>query len=124
MARLNHARRIAGLHPREAKTDARAADTTRTTPHTLRSTELDDETAAEFHMTVGFHHELTAEVIWVATRLRGLLSHIPPHVGRALRPYIQTPKAIRKASSRRRLVTLLRPKNPRMVLVPMRLTIG
>ena len=41
-------RRIADLHPGQAKTDARdaaiAAEAARSMPHTLRSVELDDET--------------------------------------------------------------------------------
>jgi hypothetical protein len=65
------------------------------------------------------------EVTRLANRLRGLLTQIHPHLERVLGPRIQhpavltlleqfgSPKAIRKAG-RRRLITLLRPKTPRM----------
>lgn len=122
-------RRIADLYPGEGKTDARdaaiIADAARTMPHTLRSIELDDETIAELHIIVGFDDDLAGEVTRVANRLRGLLTQIHPHLERVLGPRIQhpavltlleqfgSPKAIRKAG-RRRLITLLRPKAPRM----------
>jgi transposase len=122
-------RRIADLYPGEGKTDARdaaiIADAARTMPHTLRSIELEDETIAELHMIVGFDDDLAGEVTRVANRLRGLLTQIHPHLERVLGPRIQhpavltlleqfgSPKAIRKAG-RRRLITLLRPKAPRM----------
>ncbi|MBK3573462.1 IS110 family transposase [Streptomyces sp. MBT65] len=122
-------RRIADLYPGEGKTDARdaaiIADAARTMPHTLRSIELTDETTAELHMIVGFDDDLAGEVTRVANRLRGLLTQIHPHLERVLGPRIQhpavltlleqfgSPKAIRKAG-RRRLITLLRPKAPRM----------
>ena len=122
-------RRIADLYPGEGKTDARdaaiIADAARTMPHTLRSIELTDETIAELHMIVGFDDDLAGEVTRVANRLRGLLTQIHPHLERILGPRIQhpavltlleqfgSPGAIRKAG-RRRLITLLRPKAPRM----------
>lgn len=121
--------RIADLYPGEGKTDARdaaiIADAARTMPHTLRSIELTDETIAELHMIVGFDDDLAGEVTRVANRLRGLPTKIHPHLERVLGPRIQhpamltlleqfgSPKAIRKAG-RRRLITLLRPKAPRM----------
>lgn len=64
-------------------------------PHTLRSIDLEDETIAELEMIVGFDDDLTGEATRVANRLHGLLTQI------------------RKAG-RRRLVTLIRPKAPRM----------
>lgn len=122
-------RRIADLYPGEGKTDARdaaiIADAARTMPHTLRSIELDDETVAELHMIVGFDDDLAGEVTRVANRLRGLLTQIHPSLERVLGPRIQhpavlwllerfgSPKAIRKAG-RRQLITVLRPKAPRM----------
>ncbi|MBL1102071.1 IS110 family transposase [Streptomyces sp. 205] len=122
-------RRIADLYPGQGKTDARdeaiIADAARTMLHTLRSTELDDETIAELHMIVGFGDDFAGEVTRVANRLRGLLTQIHPHLERVLGPRIQhpavltllerfgSPKAIRTAG-RRRLVTLLRPKALRM----------
>ncbi|MFD0440956.1 IS110 family RNA-guided transposase [Streptomyces chartreusis] len=108
-----------------ARDAAIIADAARTMPHTLRSIELDDETIAELHMIVGFDDDLAGEVTRVANRLRSLLTEIHPHLERILGPRVQhpavltlleqfgSPKAIRKAG-RRRLVTLLRPKAPRM----------
>ncbi|MFF0078705.1 IS110 family transposase [Streptomyces canus] len=122
-------RRIADLYPGEAKTDARdafiIADAARAMPHTLRAIELEDETVAELEMIVGFDDDLAGEVTRVANRLRGLLTQIHPHLERVVGPRIQhpavltllerfgSPAQIRKAG-RRRLVTLIRPKAPRM----------
>ncbi|MFG2943579.1 IS110 family transposase [Streptomyces sp. NPDC048282] len=122
-------RRIADLYPGEAKTDARdafiIADAARAMPHTLRTVELTDETVAELEMIVGFDDDLAGEVTRIANRLRGLLTQIHPHLERVVGPRIQhpavltllerfgSPAQIRKAG-RRRLVTLIRPKAPRM----------
>lgn len=122
-------RRIADLYPGEAKTDARdafvIADAARVMPHTLRSIELEDETIAELEMLVGFDDDLAGEATRISNRLRGLLTQIHPHLERVLGPRIQhpavltllerfgSPAQIRKAG-RRRLVTLMRPKAPRM----------
>ncbi len=50
-------RRLADLHPGNAKTDARdayiIADAARTLPHTLRQVDLDDEQLAELEVLVG-----------------------------------------------------------------------
>ncbi|MEU0308001.1 MULTISPECIES: IS110 family transposase [Streptomyces] len=121
--------RIADLYPGEAKTDARdafiIADTARAMPHTLRSVDLEDETIAELEMIVGFDDDLTGEATRVANRLHGLLTQIHPSLERVLGPRLQhpavltmlerfgSPAQMRKAG-RRRLVTLLRPKAPRM----------
>ncbi|MFI6527677.1 IS110 family RNA-guided transposase [Streptomyces uncialis] len=122
-------RRIADLYPGEAKTDARdafiIADAARAMPHTLRAIDLEDETVAELEMIVGFDDDLAGEVTRVGNRLRGLLTQIHPHLERVIGPRIQhpavltllerfgSPARIRKAG-RRRLVTLIRPKAPRM----------
>ncbi|MEU9101748.1 IS110 family transposase [Streptomyces sp. NPDC048361] len=122
-------RRIADLYPGEAKTDARdafiIADAARAMPHTLRSLELDDETVAELEMIVGFDDDLAAEATRLSNRLRGLFTQVHPHLERVLGPRMQhpavlkllsqygSPAQIRKAG-RRRLVTLIRPKAPRM----------
>lgn len=122
-------RRIADLYPGEAKTDARdafiIADASRTTPHTLRAIDVEDETLAELEMIVGFDDDLAGEATRVANRLHGLLTQIHPSLERVLGPRRQhpgvlallerfgSPSQIRKAG-RRRLVTLLRPKAPRM----------
>ncbi|MFI2380599.1 IS110 family transposase [Streptomyces sp. NPDC018964] len=122
-------RRIADLYPGEAKTDARdafvIADAARVMPHTLRSVELGDETIAELEMIVGFDDDLAGEATRISNRLRGLLTQIHPSLERVLGPRVQhpavlklldqfgSPAQIRKAG-RRRLVTLIRPKAPRM----------
>lgn len=94
-------------------------------PHTLRAINGEDETIAELEMIVGFDDDLAGEVTRVANRLHGLLTQIHPSLERVLGPRLQhpailtllerigSPAQIRKAG-RRRLVTLLRPKAPRM----------
>ncbi|MGA5799371.1 IS110 family transposase [Streptomyces cellulosae] len=122
-------RRIADLYPGESKTDARdaaiIADAARTMPHTLRDLAPDDETVAELNMLVGFDDDLAGEVTRIKNRLRGLLTQIHPSLERVLGPRLDhpavlvllerhgSPAQLRKAG-RRRLVTLLRPKAPRM----------
>ncbi|MEU7306190.1 IS110 family transposase [Streptomyces sp. NPDC007206] len=122
-------RRIADLYPGESKTDARdaaiIADAARTMPHTLRDLAPDDETVAELNMLVGFDDDLAGEVTRIKNRLRGLLTQIHPSLERVLGPRLDhpavlvllerhgSPAHLRKAG-RRRLVTLLRPKAPRM----------
>ena len=55
-------RRIADLHPGEAKTDARdagiIAEAARTMPHTLRSIRVADESVAELSMLCGYDDDL------------------------------------------------------------------
>lgn len=94
-------------------------------PYTLRSVDLEDETIAELEMIIGFDDDLTGEATRVANPLHGLPTQIHPSLERTLGPRLQHPAAlvllerfgspaqIRKAG-RRRLVTLLRPKAPRM----------
>jgi transposase len=94
-------------------------------PHTLRSVDPEDETIAELEMIVGFDDDLAGEATRISNRLRGLLTQIHPHLERVLGPRVQhsavltllerfgSPAQIRKAG-RRRLITLLRPKAPRM----------
>ncbi|MFF5976957.1 IS110 family transposase [Streptomyces sp. NPDC012769] len=122
-------RRIADLYPGEANTDARDAfiitDASRAMPHTLRAIDGEDETSAELEMIVGFDDDLAGEATRVANRLHGLLTQIHPSLERVLGPRLQhpavltllerfrSPAQIRKAG-RRRLVTLLPPKAPRM----------
>ncbi|MFI5900228.1 IS110 family transposase [Streptomyces cyaneofuscatus] len=122
-------RRIADLYPGEAKTDARdafiIADAARAMPHTLRAIELEDETIAELEMIVGFDDDLAGEATRVANRLRGLLTQIHPHLERVVGPRIQHPAVLMLLerfgsraqickAGRRRLITLIRPKAPRM----------
>jgi transposase len=122
-------RRIADLYPGEAKTDARdayvIADAARTMPHTLRAIDRADETTAELQMLVGFDDDLTTETTRIKNRLRGLLTQIHPSLEQVLGPRLDhpavltllerfgSPAQIRKAG-RRRLLTLLRPKAPRI----------
>lgn len=122
-------RRIADLYPGESKTDARnafvIADAARTMPHTLRDLAPDDETVAELNMLVGFDDDLAGEVTRIKNRLRGLLTQIHPSLERVLGPRLDHPAArfllerhgspaqLREAG-RRRLISLLRPKAPRM----------
>lgn len=122
-------RRIADLYPGEAKTDARdaaiIADAARTMPHTLRDLAPSDETVAELEMIVGFDDDLAAESTRIKNRLRGLLTQLHPSLERVLGPRLDhpavltllerhgSPAQLRKAG-RRRLVTLLRPKAPRL----------
>ncbi len=122
-------RRIADLYPGEAKTDARdafiIADAARAMPHTLRAIELENETIAELEMIVGFDDDLAGEATRVASRLRGLLTQIHPHLERVVGPRIQHPAVLmllerfgspaqtRKAGHRRP-ITLIHPKAARM----------
>ena len=59
-------RRVADLHPGQAKTDARdayiIADTARTMPHTLRGITVADEHIAELSMLCGFDDDLAAQL--------------------------------------------------------------
>lgn len=123
-------RRIADLCPGEAKTDAKdafiIADAARAMPHTLRAIDGEDETIAEL---AGDDRGLRRRPDWrghpgrepaarpaapdssLAERVLGpRLQH--PAVLTLLEQF-GSPAQIRKAG-RRRLVTLLRPKAPRM----------
>lgn len=83
-------RRIADLHPGEAKTDARdaaiIAETARTMPHTLRSIQITDEQVAELSMLCGFDDDLAAQITQVGNRIRGLLTQIHPALERVIGP--------------------------------------
>lgn len=71
-------RRIADLHPGEAKTDARdaaiVAEATRSLPHTLRSIVVADEQAAELSMLCGFDDDLAKQATATSNRIRALLT--------------------------------------------------
>lgn len=81
-------RRIADLHPGNAKTDARdafiIADAARTMPHTLRRVDLDDAQLAELEVLVGHDDDLATQSTAVSNRIRGLLLQIHPALERAL----------------------------------------
>jgi transposase len=94
-------------------------------PHTLRTVEVADETVAELEMLTGFDDDLATETTRTKNRLRGLLTQIHPPLEKVLGPRLDhpavlillercgSPAQLRKAG-RRKLVTLLRPKAPRM----------
>lgn len=81
-------RRIADLHPGNAKTDARdafiIADAARTMPHTLRRVDLDDAQLAELEVLVGHDDDLAQQSTAVANRIRGLLLQVHPALERAI----------------------------------------
>ena len=122
-------RRIADLHPGQAKTDARdayvIADAARTLPHTLRRVDVGDETLAELEVLVGFDDDLAGEATRMANRIRGLLTQIHPALERVLGPRVQHkavlellsrcggPAGLRRAG-RSKLLEIVRPKAPRM----------
>lgn len=76
-------RRIADLHPGDAKTDARnafiIAEAARSMPHTLRSIQMTDEQLAELTMLCGFDDDLAKQAIATSNRIRGQLIQIPRH---------------------------------------------
>lgn len=83
-------RRVADLHPGQAKTDARdafiIANTARTLPHTLRGITVAEENIAELSMLCGFDDDLAAQITQVRNRLRGFLTQIHPALERVLGP--------------------------------------
>ena len=91
-------RRIADLHPGEAKTDARdaaiIAQAARSMPHALRSLRDGDETTAALAMLAGFDEDLAEQINQVSNRIRGLLTHIHPALERALGPDLQHPAVL------------------------------
>lgn len=122
-------RRIADLHPGEAKTDARdaaiIAQAARSMPHALRALRADDEQTAELVMLAGFDEDLAGQINQTCNRIRGLLTQIHPALERVLGPRLQhpavldllqrypTPQALR-AAGRARLSTRLRKLAPRV----------
>ena len=110
-------RRIADLHPGEAKTDARdaaiIAEAARSLPHTLRSIVLADEQAAELSMLCGFDDDLAKQATATSNRIRGLLTQIHPALERVVGKHLDhpamtellikypTPEKLRKAGQAR-----------------------
>jgi transposase len=88
-------RRIADLHPGEAKTDARdayiIAEAARTMPHTLRSIAVADEQAEELSMLCGFDDDLAKQATAASNRIRGLLTQIHPALERVIGPHLDHP---------------------------------
>jgi transposase len=117
-------RRIADLHPGEAKTDARdafiIAETARTMPHTLRSIQASDEQIAELSMLCGFDDDLAGQATQVSNRIRGLLTQIHPALERVIGPHLDhaafldllqhypSPAAMRAAGEKRLGTRLLK----------------
>lgn len=121
-------RRIADLHPGEAKTDARdafiIAEAARTLPHTLRSIAVADEQVAELSMLCGFDDDLAGQATAASNRIRGLLTQIHPALERVIGPHLDhpamaelvrkypTPAQLRRAG-RNRVAAYLRKWAPR-----------
>ena len=88
-------RRIADLHPGQAKTAARdaaiIAAAARTMPHALRSIAPGDEAIAELGVLCGFDDDLAAQITATSNRIRGLLTQIHPALERALGPHLDPP---------------------------------
>ncbi|MDR7304553.1 transposase [Haloactinomyces albus] len=86
-------RRIADLHPGQAKTDARdahvIAEAACSMPHTLRRVDVGDDTLAELEVLIGFDDDLAGEATRLANRIRGLLIQIHPSLERVLGPKTQ-----------------------------------
>lgn len=122
-------RRIADLHPGNAKTDARdayvIAEAARSMPHALRRVDVGDETLADLEVIVGFDDDLAAEVTRVTNRIHGLLTQIHPALERAISGWIDHkavlellvrfggPTGLRTAG-RRRLTSVAKPRAPRI----------
>jgi transposase len=91
-------RRLADVHPGNAKTDARdafvIADAARTLPHTLRRVDSGQEALAELEVLVGFDDDLAAEATRLVNRIRGLLVTIHPSLERAIGPRLHHPAAL------------------------------
>src|SRR5690242_19498796 len=91
-------RRLADVHPGNAKTDARdayvIADAARTLPHTLRRVDTGDETLAELEVLVGFDDDLAGEATRISNRIRGLLTQIHPALERVLGPKVHHPAVL------------------------------
>lgn len=122
-------RRLADIHPGNARTDARdafvIADAARTLPHTLRRVDAGDETLAELEVLVGFDDDLAGEATRLANRIRGLLVTIHPALEKALGPRLHHPAALEllaryggpgglRAAGRGQLLATARPLAPRM----------
>ena len=122
-------RRIADLHPWQAKTDARdayvIADAARTLPQALRRVDVGEEALAELTVLVGFDDDQAQEATRLANRIRGLLTQIHPALERVLGPKVQTTAVLQllsrfggptglKAAGRRRLITTARKYAPRV----------
>ena len=122
-------RRLADVHPGNAKTDARdafvIADAARTLPHTLRRVDTGQETLAELEVLVGFDDDLAGEATRLVNRIRGLLVTIHPALEKAIGPRLHHPAALEllityggpdglHAATAEELLATARPLAPRM----------
>ncbi|QOK22565.1 IS110 family transposase [Janibacter indicus] len=121
-------RRIADLHPGNAKTDARdayvIAEAARTLPHALRRVDTGDEALADLEVIVGFDDDLASEVTRVTNRIHGLLTQIHPALERAIGGKLHHkavlellhryggPTGLRTAG-KKRIANVVRPRAPR-----------
>ncbi|MBP2385405.1 IS110 family transposase [Paeniglutamicibacter kerguelensis] len=121
-------RRIAELHPGEAKTDARdafiIANAARTMPHALRTVEVPEAQVAELAMLCGFDDDLAKAATATSNRIRGLLTQVHPALERVIGKHLDhvamaelmakypTPAALRRAGEAR-IGALLRKHAPR-----------
>ncbi len=122
-------RRIADLHPGQAKTDARdayvIADAARTMPHTLRRVGKDDEALSGLGVLAGYDTDLAAEATRLGNRLRDALLHVHPALERLLGGHLNrvgvlavlaaapTPAALRELGAGG-IAELMQPRSPRL----------
>lgn len=122
-------RRLADLHPGEAKTDARdayvIADAARALPHTLRRVAADDETIADLTILAGYDEDLAGEVTRLANRLHDALTHVHPALERLLGKHLNragvlellttapTPARLRELGQEG-IRAALRPRSPKL----------
>ncbi|ALE71951.1 transposase [Pseudonocardia sp. EC080625-04] len=122
-------RRIADLHPGQAKTDARdahvIAEAARTMPHTLRRVGTDDETLAELSVLAGYDDDLAGQSTRLTNRLRDALLHVHPALERLLGPRLErggvldllaaapTPAALRELGADG-IAQVMQPRSPRL----------
>lgn len=122
-------RRIADLHPGNAKTDARdayiIAEAGRTMAHALRRVGGGEDLIADLAVIVGFDDDLAGEVTRVSNRIRGLLTQIHPALERAIGSNIAHPAVLAllakfggpaglTTAGKRRLTTTAKALAPRM----------
>lgn len=121
-------RRIADLHPGEAKTDSRDAyiisNAARIMPESLRTVEVPEAQVAELSMLCGFDDDLAKQATATSNRIRGLLTQIHPALERVIGKHLDhmamaellakypTPAALRRAGEGR-IGALLRKHAPR-----------